>query len=486
MNDQAHIDLQSVARQVMLEHGFDPDFPPAVQQQVASLTAQPSLPSPSRDVRDLRALLWSSIDNDTSRDLDQIEVAEQLPSGDVRIIIGIADVDGDVPQASPIDQHASSQGTTVYTGVKNFSMIPEKLSTGLTSLLENQDNAAMIVEFVVSSDGHVKSNDLYRALVHNHAQLTYSGVGAWLEGTAVAPPKVAASSDLQAQLKLQNTVAQSLRLQRYQHGALNIETIEVRPVVINDHVADVVRQEKNLATELIEDFMIAANEVVARALANISSIRRVVKTPERWERIEALAAAQGGNLPSQPDSKALNEFLMQRKAADPIHFADLSLAVIKLMGPGEYVLERPGDPNLGHFGLAVQDYTHSTAPNRRFADLVTQRLVKSLLRKESNPYSDGDLDAIAKNCTTREDAARKVEREMTKRTSAIAMSSRIGEIFDAIVTGANSKGTFVRVLKPHVEGMLVQGQQGMDVGDNLRVKLVRTDVQKGYIDFAKA
>ena len=470
----------------MLDHGFEPEFPPAVQAQVASLAARPPLPVTGPDVRDLRSMLWSSIDNDTSRDLDQIEVAEQLPNGDVKILIGIADVDTEVPQASPIDQHAGSQGTTVYTGVKNFSMIPETLSTGLTSLLENQDNAAVVVEFVVSSDGHVRSNNLYRALVHNHAQLTYSGVGAWLEGTAAAPPKVSASSDLQAQLRLQNAVARSLRQQRYQHGALNIETIEVRPVVINDQVADVVRQEKNLATELIEDFMIAANEVVARALANISSIRRVVKTPERWERIVALAAAQGGKLPSQPDSKALNEFLMQRKAADPIHFADLSLAVIKLMGPGEYVLERPGDPDIGHFGLAVQDYTHSTAPNRRFADLVTQRLVKSLLRKGSNPYSDGDLDAIAKNCTAREDAARKVEREMTKRTSAIAMSNRIGEVFDAIVTGANSKGTFVRVLKPHVEGMLVQGQQGMDVGDNLRVKLVRTDAQKGYIDFARA
>src|SRR5215475_9049656 len=268
-----------------------------------------------------------------------------------------------------------SQDTTVYPGVRNFSMIPEKLSTGLTSLLENQDNAALVVEFVLSGDGHVKSNDLYRALVHNHAQLTYSGVGGWLEGTAAAPPKVAASSDLQAQLKLQNMVAQALRKQRYQHGALNIETIEVRPVVINDHVADVVRQEKSLATDLIEDFMIAANEVVAHTLANIPSIRRVVKTPERWERIVALAAAQCGKLPTQPDSKALNNFLMQRKAADPTHFADLSLAVIKLMGPGEYILERPGDPDVGHFGLAVQDYTHSTAPNRRFADLVTQRLV---------------------------------------------------------------------------------------------------------------
>jgi VacB/RNase II family 3'-5' exoribonuclease len=484
-NPHSQVDLQAIARQVMIEHGFDPDFPPQVQQELADLKSN-SKTSTDRDVRDLRNLLWSSIDNDTSRDLDQIEVAESLPNGDVRVLIGIADVDTDVPRASAIDQHAASQTTTVYTGVRNFSMLPEMLSTGLTSLLENQDNAAIIIEYVVSSDGHVKATDLYRALVRNRAQLTYIGVGAWLEGTAAAPPKIAASIDLQGQLKLQNTVAQALRQQRYQHGALNIETIEVRPVLINDQVADVVKQEKNRATELIEDFMIAANEVVARTLANISSIRRVVKTPERWDRIVQLAAAQGGNLPAQPDSKALNNFLMQCKAADPTHFADLSLAVIKLMGPGEYILERPGDPDVGHFGLAVQDYTHSTAPNRRFADLVTQRLVKSFLLKQSNPYSDGELDGIAKNCTVKEDAARKVEREMTKRMSAIAMSGRIGEVFDAIVTGANAKGTFVRVLKPHVEGMLVQGQQGLDVGDNLKVKLVRTDVQKGYIDFAKA
>jgi len=481
MNNQTP-DLQTIARRVMLEHGFQPDFPPPVQQQLAQLKPAP----PADGLRDLRHLGWSSIDNDTSKDLDQVEVAEQLPNGDVRVMVGIADVDSDVPRESAIEQHASSQATTVYTGVRNFSMLPEKLSTGLTSLLENQDNAAIVIEFVVSSDGHVKSSDLYRALVRNCAQLTYSGVGPWIENTAPAPPKVAASIDLQAQLKLQNSVAQALRQQRYQHGALNIETIEVRPILINDRVADVVKQEKNLATELIEDFMIAANEVVARALLNVSSIRRVVKTPERWDRIVQLAAEQGGRLPANPDSKALNDFLMQRKAADPTHFADLSLAVIKLMGPGEYILERPGDTLVGHFGLAVQDYTHSTAPNRRFADLVTQRLIKALLGKGGSPYSDSDLDSIAKTCTEREDAARKVEREMSTRISAAALSDRIGQVFDAIVTGASSKGTFVRMLKPHVEGMLVQGQQGLDVGDSLRVKLVRTDVQKGYIDFAKA
>lgn len=482
----SHIDLQAVARQVMLQHGFEPDFPPPVQQQLSELKAKAPAVAPGGDLRDLRGLLWSLIDNDTSKDLDQIEVAEQLPNGDVKILVAIADVDTFVPRDTAIDQYAAKETTTVYTGVRNFSMLPEVLSTGITSLLENQDAFSMVIEYVVSGDGHVQSSDLYRAVVRNKAQLTYNAIGGWLEGTAPPPPKVAASSDLQAQLKLQNGVAQALKKLRYLHGALNIETIEVRPVILNDKVIDVVRQEKNPATDLIEDFMIAANEVVARALDKVSSIRRIVKTPERWDRIVQLAAAQGGKLPAQPDSKALNDFLTQRKAADPDHFADLSLAVIKLMGPGQYVLERPGDPEQGHFGLAVQDYTHSTAPNRRFADLVTQRLIKAFLRKGTSPYSDDELDAVAKNCTLKEDAARKVEREMTKRMAAVAMSGRIGETFDAIVTGASPKGTFVRVLKPRVEGMLVQGQQGLDVGDSLKAKLVRTDVQRGYIDFAKA
>jgi VacB/RNase II family 3'-5' exoribonuclease len=482
----SHVDLQAIAKQIMLAQGFEPDFPPAVEQQLAGLKAQSSPVAPGADARDLRPLLWSSIDNDTSKDLDQIEVAEQLPDGDVRVRVGIADVDAWVHKDSAIDEHAAKETTTVYTGVRNFSMLPEMLSTGSTSLLENQDSFSVVTEFVVSSDGHVKSSDIYRAVVRNQAQLTYNAVGGWLDGTGPAPPKVAGSAELQAQLKLQNGVAKALKQQRYQHGALNVETIEVRPVVLNDKVVDVVRQEKNPATDLIEDFMIAANEVVARTLESISSIRRVVRTPERWDRIMQLAAAQGGQLPGAPDSKALNDFLIARKAADPAHFPDLSLAVIKLMGPGEYVLERPGDPEQGHFGLAVQDYTHSTAPNRRFADLVTQRLIKTFLTKGKNPYSDNDLAGIANNCTLRENAARKVEREMTKRISAIAMSGRIGEVFDVIVTGASSNGTFVRVLKPRVEGMLVQGQQGLDVGDSLRAKLVRTDVQRGYIDFARA
>ena len=480
-----HLDLQVTAKQVMQEHGFNPDFPADVTTQLARLNGQSQLGA-GKEVRDLRNLLWSSIDNDTSRDLDQIEVAERLSNGDVKILVGIADVDAYVAKLTPIDQHAARETTTVYTGVCNFPMLPEQLSTGTTSLLENQDRPAVVIEFVVASDGSVKSSDVYRAITRNKAQLQYNSVGSWLEGSSAAPPKVAASADLQQQLKLQDEVAQKLKTQRYQHGALNLQTDELHPLVLNNQVVDIVKQQKNRATELIEDFMVAANGVVARLLENVDSLRRIVRTPKRWDRIVALAATKGENLPPQPDSKALNDFLLRRKAADPDHFADVSLAVIKLIGPGEYVLERAGEAAPGHFGLAVQDYTHSTAPNRRFADVVTQRLIKSLLAGRRNPYSVGELTAIASNCTVKEDAARKVEREMSKRLAAVAMQNRVGETFDAIVTGVTDHGTFVRALQPHVEGLLVQGDHGLDVGDKMRAKLIRTDPHRGYIDFARA
>jgi exoribonuclease-2 len=481
----SHIDLQAVAKDVMRQHGFAPDFPPAVQQQLADLRAHPPAIAAGGDVRDLRNRLWSSIDNDTSRDLDQIEVAERLPNGDVKVWIGIADVDAYVPKQSAIDQHAASETTTIYAGIRNFPMLPEELSTGKTSLLENQDRLSVVIEFVVDSDGHITSSDVYRAVVRNQAQLQYNSVGAWLEGTAAAPAKVAASAALQSQLRLQSEIAQKLKSRRFENGALNLQTDEAFPLVLNEQVVDIVKQQKNHATELIEDFMIAANGVVARMLEKVSSLRRIVRKPERWDRIVQLAANYGEKLPADPDSKALNDFLIKRKAAAPEHFADLSLATIKLIGPGEYVLERPGDPAPGHFGLAVQDYTHSTAPNRRFADIVTQRIVKAMLASKPNPYSDGELTAIAANCTEKEDAERKVEREMSKRLAASAMQHRIGAVFDAIVTGATPKGTFVRVWQPHVEGLLAQGQQGADVGDRMRVKLIRTDVQRGFIDFAR-
>jgi exoribonuclease-2 len=365
-------------------------------------------------------------------------------------------------------------------------MLPEELSTGASSLLPDVDRPAVVTELVVDGAGAIRSSQVYRAIVRNHAQLTYNAVGAWLEGKAAAPPQVAASSPLQAQLKLQADIAQAIRKLRFTNGALNIDTNEVFPVLLNAQVIDVVKQEKNRATELIEDFMIAANGVVARMLQKVSSLRRIVNTPAHWDGIVRLAAAQGVTLPAQADSKALNDFLLQRKVADPDHFADLSLAVIKLIGPGEYVLERPGDPPQGHFGLAVQDYTHSTAPNRRFADVVTQRLIKALLDRRPGPYSDDELAGIARNCTLKGDAARKVEREMSKRMSAVAMSHRVGETFDAIVTGVTPKGTFVRVLQPHIEGLLAQGAQGLHVGDKIRAKLTRTEVQRGFIDFVRA
>jgi VacB/RNase II family 3'-5' exoribonuclease len=481
-----HVDLQVIAKQVMMERGFQPDFPPEVVQQVADLKAHPPHVATGPDVRDMRSLLWSSIDNDTSRDLDQIEVAEQGPNGGVKVLIGIADVDAYAAKQTPIDLHAARETTTVYTGIRNFPMLPDELSTGETSLLENVDRLAIVVEFVVDPAGVLKSSTFYRALVRNKAQLQYNSLGAWLEGTAAAPPKVAASAELQQQLKLQDQVAQKLKAQRQQNGALNLQTDELLPLVLNDQVVDVVKQQKNHATELIEDFMVASNGVVARALENVSSLRRIVRTPKRWDRIIELAATKNEKLPADPDSKALNDFLLRQKAADPDHFADLSLSVIKLIGPGEYVLERAGETAAGHFGLAVHDYTHSTAPNRRFADVVTQRLIKSQLAGKGNPYSDDELTAIAANCTLKGDAARKVEREMSKRFSAIAMQNRIGQVFDAIVTGVTDRGTFVRVTQPHVDGLLAQGAQGLDVGDKLRAKLVRTDVQKGYIDFARA
>lgn len=481
----AQIDLQALAKEIMLRHGFEPDFPPQVPLQLAELRCRSLKIEANGDIRDLRHLLWSSIDNDTSRDLDQIEYGERLSDGSVKIMVGVADVDAFVSKETPIDQHAAKETTTVYTGVRNFPMLPEELSTGATSLLPGQDRLCIVTEFAVDSSGNVSSSNLYRAMVENKAQLQYISVGNWLEGKASPPPCVAASGELQSQLKLQDEVAQLLKEQRHQHGALSLQTEEVQPLVLNAQVVDVVKQQKNRATELIEDFMVAANGVVAKRLEGVSSLRRIVRTPERWDRIVHLAAQEGENLPAQPDSKALNDFLLRRQAADPDHFADLSLAVIKLIGPGEYVLERPGEVISGHFGLAVQDYTHSTAPNRRFADIVTQRILKAELADERNPYSDEELTGIAAGCTQKEDAARKVEREMSKHLAALAMQRRIGEIFDAIVTGVTEHGTFVRVLQPHVEGLLTQGQQGLDVGDKLRAKLIRTDVQKGYIDFAR-
>jgi exoribonuclease-2 len=482
---QSGSDLFAAARQEMIDEGFQPDFPPEALRQMETLRTRP-VSGPDAGVRDLRSLLWSSIDNDSSRDLDQAEAAERIGAG-IRVLIAIADVDADVPAGSPIDQHASAQTTSVYTGIRTFPMLPEQLSTDLTSLNQDADRIAVVVDLVVGPDGSIGSNGIYRALVRNRAQLTYSGVGSWLEGSAGPPSKVAASADLAAQLKLQDEAAQILFQERQRMGALNIDRVEAEAIIADGQVQGIDTRRRNRASDLIENFMVAANGVMARTLmdAGVSSIRRVVRTPERWQRIVDLAARYGDKLPPEPDSGALNLFLQKRKSADAVHYADVSLAVIKLMGPGEYVLSRPGDKDQTHFALAAHDYTHSTAPNRRFADTVTQRLIKSVLSKQPSPYSDPQLDSIARNCTLREDAARKVERVMNKRIAAVALEPRIGETFAGVITGVTPKGVFVRISDPPAEGLLIRGQQGVDVGDQLRVKLVSTDPQRGYLDFAR-
>ena len=484
-NHSNHFNLKAAAHATMLEHGFQPDFPAEAAAELQSIEAQPALP-PAPGAKDLRGLLWSSIDNDTSKDLDQIEWAEQLPDGRIRVLVGVADVDARVAKGTALDKHAASETTSVYTGVTVFPMLPTELSEGLTSLNENQDRVAVVVEYCVDETGTASDGNVYRALVRNRAQLAYPSVGAWLEGTGPAPDKVAANAELAAQLKLQDKATQRMAGGRFQHGALDLETIETRPVMLGDEAVEIKRLEKSRSTSLIEEFMVAANGVVARGFEEdgIASIRRIVRTPKRWDRIVEVAAGLGTTLPEEPDSKALNDFLLAQRQKDPDHFPDLSLAIVKLMGPGEYVLVRPQQESPGHFGLAVQDYTHSTAPNRRFPDIVSQRILKAWLAKAEQPYSADDLNAIAARCTLMEDAARKVEREMQKRIAAVVLQPHIGQTYRAIVTGVNQYGTFVRTLDPHVEGMLVQGGKGLDVGDKVTVKLISTNPERGFIDFA--
>ena len=465
----------------MLDNGFNPDFP----QDVLAETASASSGFTAADgVLDLRNLPWSSIDNDSSRDLDQLEVAEQLAGGDVRVRVAIADVDGTVPHGSATDRFAEANATSVYAGVITYPMLPERLSTNLTSLAESSDRASIVIEFVVGSDGTTRSHNVYPALVRNRAKLAYGNVGAWLEGHGNLPSE--ANSEIQDQLRLQDKVAQSLRAVRAQAGALELDTVDAQAVVHSDNTVGIESVPRTRASALIEDFMIAANVAMAQFLDEHGSpsIRRIVRRPERWNRIVELAASLGTTLPSEPDPHPLEAFLVARRTADPVHFPDLSLSVIKLLGPGEYALHTPGAPDVGHFGLAAHDYTHSTAPNRRFADLVIQRLLKTVVSKKTAPYTNDELTTIATHCTEREDAARKVERQVRKLAAAVSMTNRIGQSFDAVVTGVNQKGTFVRVISPPIEGRVMRGEKGLDVGDKVRVTLLSTDPQRGFVDFA--
>lgn len=473
------LDLVSVARDVATREGFVVDFPKQPLDVVSSLP-------PYGGRVDERDLLWSSVDNSESTDLDQIEVAERLPNDVIRVKVGIADVDAFVPQGSALDRHASTNTTSLYGGIATFPMLPDALSSGATSLLEGEDRVAVVTEIDVALDGSICGSRVYEAWVRNQAKLVYEEVGAWLEDHGGPPPDIAANPKLGEQVRMQDEAAQRLRRRRIDHGALQLETVEARAIAKAGEVVDVRLTLKSRARELVEDLMIAANGVTARWLEDRrrASLRRVVRKPRRWDRIVALALDLGVTLPEEPDPVALSEFLRERRSADPAKFADVSLAVVKLLGPGEYAVADPDSPE-GHFGLAVEDYSHSTAPNRRFGDLVTQRLLKAESRGNPPPYSVPELLEVARRCTDREDHARKFERTMRKIAAALFLSKRIGATFDAVVTGASSKGTFVRTIDPPAEGRVVEGEEGLDVGDHTRVRLVATEPSRGFIDFVR-
>ena len=479
------VELSEIARRVMVERGLEPDFPSDAQAELRRIRGP--APAAGPGVRDLRDLLWCSIDNDDSRDLDQLSVSQQMPSGGVKVLVAVADVDAIVKKGDALDAHARRNTTSVYTAARIFPMLPEQLSTDWTSLNENQDREALVVEFQVSDDGSVGESSIFLASVRNKAKLAYDSVSAWLDGRAAAPAPAARVPGLEEQLRAQTAAAEKLRERRFENGALDFETIQPKAVFDGDTVVSLRQEAHNRARRLIEDFMIAANGVTARYLAGkgLPSLRRVVRSPERWQRIVEVAREYGEKLPPEPDSLALSGFLAKRRKADPDRFPDLSLVIVKLMGAGEYVVERPGQKAVGHFGLAVRDYAHSTAPNRRYPDLITQRLLKAALAGQAPPYANGELEELARHCTEQEDNADKVERQVRKSAGALLLQNRIDQYFDGIVTGASDKGTWVRIFDPPVEGKLVHGFEGLKVGTKLRVKLIMTDVERGFIDFVR-
>lgn len=475
--------LEQIAHRVMQEHGFLPDFSPAALDEMAHI--QKIDTGVTTDVKDLRQLPWISIDNDDSKDLDQLTVAEPLADNNVKIRVAIADVATLVKKNSAIDLHANNNTTSVYTAGKTFPMLPENLCNNLTSLNFQEDRKAIIIEMIVNGNGDIQNPDIYPAQVRNHAKLAYNSVAVWLEGKADKPPAVDPS--IAENIRIQDNVAQKLRTKRHLRGALELQTLESRPVFADGEITDLRVEGTNRAKQIIEDFMIAANDITAGFLKakQIPSLRRVVRTPKRWNRIVEIAAQHNYQLPSEPDSKALADFLTKQRAADPLRFPDLSLIIIKLLGAGEYVVELPGETGPGHFALAVEDYTHSTAPNRRFPDLITQRILLAILNGTPVPYDQSELTALARHCTLKEDDANKVERQVAKSAAAMLLSNRIGSHFDAICTGAADKATWVRIFQPPIEGRLIHGYDGVDVGHRLKVKLIHVDINLGFIDFER-
>jgi exoribonuclease-2 len=477
-------DLQRVATQAMLSHGLAPAFDDGAMAQVAAIRSTDA----AEGAFDLRGLLWCSIDNDDSRDLDQLSVAERPDgSGSIKVRIAVADVDALVPKGSPVDRHANQNTTSVYTAARAYPMLPERLSTDLTSLNPDVDRLAIVIDYVVTLDGSIRDESVSRALVRNHAQLAYHAVGDWLDGKGPLPVAAARMSGLDDLLKIQDQGASWLRRRRHQQGALDLQSLESRAVFDDDRVVGIEVETPNRAHWLIEDFMIAANGVVSRFLESKRrpALRRVVRSPERWARIVAVAGEYGDTLPAQPSAAELEKFLARRRAADPLRFPDLSLVIVKLMGRGEYIAEAPGETPIGHFGLAVRDYSHSTAPNRRFSDLVTHRLVKAALADRPSPYTMPELSVVAEHCTLQEANANKVERQVRKSAAALLLQDRVGEIFNGVVTGASDKGTYLRVFNPAVEGRILRHTERLRVGDKVLVKLIGTDFERGYLDFAR-
>jgi len=485
MKDHHPVDLKAIARNVMIKYGFEPRFPDSVVREVNEISPK-TFPIGLEDIKDLRMLLWSSIDNYDSMDLDQAEYCEPGQNGEIQVKIAIADVDLYVPKQSETDKYASHNGTSVYTGVETFPMLPDRLSKGITSLLPAQDRRATVIEYTVLNDGNFRPVDVYRAIIANKAKLVYEEIGDWLEGISPLPQTVRQVPGLEAQIRLQTDAIRRLKKNRREQGALELNTIEAEAVVEEDGlVRDLVIQRQNMARCLIEEFMVAANGTMVSYLGNagIPMIQRVVRVPKYWEEIVTTAATYGDTLPSEPDAKALAKFLIRQKAADPERFPDLSLTIIKLLGPGEYMMLEPGSEPYGHFSLAVTDYTHATAPNRRYVDLINQRLLKSVLDRIPSPYTREDLTDLSAWLTSREKGSKKVERFMRKAAAAVLLQKRIGESFDALVTGASEKGTYVRLITPPAEGRVLRGERGLTVGRKVRVRLLKTDPYNGFIDF---
>jgi len=475
--------LQEIAYQAMIDRNLLPEFSSRAKKELAKIDKVPALSG--KRVKDLRHLPWCSIDNDDSLDLDQLSVAENVHKGLVKIRVAVADVDALVKKGGAIDDHARHNTTSVYTAAEIFPMLPNKLSNDLTSLNLDEDRPAVVIEMSIDERGKVRESSVMQAMVRNHAKLTYDSISLWLTGRGPAPEALKKIKGLDENLRTQDRIAQLLRKNRYERGALDLETIQSRPIFEKDMIKSLLAEKSDRANELIEDFMIAANEVTVQFLKSkgFPSFRRVVRVPKRWDRIVEIAADYGFRLPKNPNSEALERFLDKEKAADPIRFPDLSLAIIKLIGRGEYVVEYGKARPTGHFALAVTDYTHSTAPNRRYPDLITQRILKAVLTGGPLPYRPRELEDLAVICTEKEDAATKVERRVAKSAAALLLSSRIGEQFDAICTGVSDKGTWVRLIDPPVEGKLLRGSKYIDVGTELRVELVNADVERGYVDF---